>query len=117
MGNTDIRFGGTFERLDFNDVDSFNNDDRDRDIKGIGFRITRKLDARNKVYFQGVWEKRAYNNLLDDNGYTRNSDGYNALIGFRRRFTNRLTGEAYLGVLQQNYEDPFGIDQGADIFR
>lgn len=105
-GKTDIRYGGTFERLDFNDVDTFNNDDRDRDITGVGFKVTSNFSRQSSVYLQSVFEKRAYDSLSDDNGYIRNSDGYNAVGGVKTRFSNRLTGDAYLGVLHQNYEDP-----------
>ena len=99
------RLGGTFERLDFENVSNLNNDDRDRDLLGAGARVTYDINRRYDVFLQGVLDKRDYDEQPDDNGYRRDSDGYHATAGVKVRFSNRLKGEAEIGRLRQNYDD------------
>jgi len=100
-----LRFGGTFERLDFENVTNLNNDDRDRDLLGAGARVTFDINRRYDVFLQGAWDKRDYDTQPDDNGFRRDSDGYRATAGVKVRFSNRLKGEAEIGRLRQNYDD------------
>lgn len=100
-----LRFGGTFERLDFENVTNLNNDDRDRDLLGAGARVTYRINKRYDLFLQGVWDKRDYDEQPDDNGFRRDSDGYRATAGVKLRFSNRLRGEAELGALRQDYDD------------
>ena len=101
-----VRLGGTYEVLDFEDSGLLNNQDRNRNMSGAGVRLGYALNPRYSLYGQGVWDRRDYDEPIDDAGYQRDSDGYRADIGVIATFTNRLKGEAYLGHLHQAYEDP-----------
>ncbi len=119
-GKTSLRLGGTYEDLTFDNAGSLNNKDRDRVLTGAGGRLTWQLHTRYAVYGQGVWDKRDYDQSRDDNGYQRDSSGYRAGGGVLVTFTNRLKGEAYLGYLSQDYDDPrFGdvgkLDYGGSL--
>ena len=105
-GKTSLRLGGTHEALDFDNAGSLNNKDRNRDMSGIGARLSYELHSQYRVYGQGVLDKRDYDERTDDFGYKRDSDGYRADVGVLATFTNRLKGEAYLGYLKQDYDDP-----------
>jgi hypothetical protein len=105
-GKMSLRLGGTYEDLQFDNAGSLNNKDRDRALTGAGGRLAWQLHPQYAVYGQGVWDKRAYDESPDDNGYQRDSDGYRAVAGVLATFTNRLKGEVYLGYLSQQYDDP-----------
>jgi len=105
-GKLSLRLGGTYEDLKFDDAGTLNNSDRDRVLTGAGGRVSWQLHPQYAVYGQGVWDRRDYDNSPDDNGYQRDSDGYRAVAGVLATFTNRLKGEAYLGYLNQAYDDP-----------
>jgi len=105
VGDYKFRFGGTFERLNFVDAGPFNNDDRDRDVSGLGLRIS-YLYAPNREFFaQAIRDQRDYELDVDDNGFIRHSDGHRVSFGLKSRFSNRLSVEGYFGRLYQKYED------------
>ena len=102
---TTLRLGGTYEVLDFDDSGLLNNQDRNRDMSGVGARLNFALHPQYSVYQQAVWDRREYDQPTDDAGYQRDSDGYRVDIGMQAKVTNRLKGEAYLGYLRQDYDD------------
>lgn len=115
-GKTTLRLGGTYEALDFDDAGFLSNKDRNRDMTGTGARLSYELHPQYSVYGQGVWDKRDYDERTDDNGFQRDSDGYRADVGVLATFSNRLTGGAYLGYLNQDYDDPRFSDVSAPDF-
>jgi hypothetical protein len=106
LGKATLRMGGTYEQLDFADTGLLSNQDRDRDLIGAGLRLSYALHPQYTVFGQGVWDRREYDQSADDNGFQRDSDGYRADAGVQATITNRLKGEAYLGYLRQDYDDP-----------
>lgn len=102
---TKLRLGGTYETLDFDNSGSLTNKDRNRNLTGVGARLTYALHPQYSVYGQGIWDKREYDERTDDFGFQRDSDGYRANIGMLATFNNRLKGEFFLGFLQQDYDD------------
>lgn len=105
-GKVSARLGGTFEQLDYKDVAPINNDDRDRDLTGVGLRMSYRLNPRYVVFGQAVQDVRSYDHTPDDNGLDRDSDGNRFAAGFTGIFSNRLNGSAYLGHLSQSYDQP-----------
>ncbi|HEY9090098.1 outer membrane beta-barrel protein [Parasphingorhabdus sp.] len=103
------RLVGTVNDFDFDDVDSLtgtiNNDDRDRTHYEIGTRIGYPLGTGSEIFVQGAYDKREYDQTVDDFGYTRYSDGFTLAVGARHKLSNRLTGELFVGYLQQDYRD------------
>ncbi|WP_162915054.1 outer membrane beta-barrel protein [Desertibaculum subflavum] len=110
IGAASIRFGGTWERFDFNDVDAtpadINNDDRDRNIfelgSRIGYRVTRELEP----FVQGAVNWRRYDASTDDSGFDRDSTGFGVAAGVLVEFMPGVDGEVLIGYLQQNYQGP-----------
>ena len=104
-GKTAVRFGGTYESLDFEDSGLITNQDRNRDLTGLGARLTYALHPQYNIYGQGVWDKRNYDTFTDDNGFQRSSDGYRTDVGLIATLSNRVKAEAYIGMLRQDYDD------------
>jgi len=105
VGDFMYRLGGTFEQLDFDDSGPFNNDDRDRDVAGLGLRVNYLYAPNREFFIQAIRDIRDYKFDTDDSGFERDSDGHRLDFGFKRRFSNRLSMDGYLGRLYQEYED------------
>ncbi len=105
-GRLSARLGGTFERLDFQDVDPVDNDDRDRDLHGLGLRVNYRLSPRHVVFGQAIYDARRYEQAFDNFGFARDSNGHRLGVGFTGVFSNRLSGGAQVGYLHQDYDDP-----------
>ncbi|SIS67449.1 outer membrane beta-barrel protein [Neptunomonas antarctica] len=105
--NYSFRLGSTFEKLDFDNVggSALSNDDRDRDLVGLGGRLSYKVSPRFQPFLQVVIDKRDYDSELDDNGYSRDSDGYRFSLGAEGRLSNTVSGEAHIGYIRQDYDD------------
>ena len=112
-GRFGIRLGGTLESLDYRDVAPTNNDDRDRDVVGIGARFTYRLSARHVLFSQLIRDARDYDAARDDNGFDRDSHGTRIAVGLNGVFSNRLSGSAYVGQLHQAYDQPTFADTRA----
>lgn len=104
-----VRFGGTFQRLDFNNVSSttgtINNNDRDRNIYELGGRVSHPIAPGFDAFVQGAWNWRRYDATVDDNGFRRDSHGASVDLGLLRDLPNRIQAEIYGGYLWQSYED------------
>lgn len=106
-GNYSFRLGSTFEKLDFDNVGGtfLSNDDRDRDLVGLGGRLSYTVSPRFKPFVQVVIDKRDYDSELDDNGYSRDSEGYRFSLGAQGRLSNTVSGEVHIGYIRQDYDD------------
>lgn len=109
-GDLSVRIAGTITDLNFSDVPAtfgtINNNDRDRTHYEIGGRIGHKLSSDTDIFVQAAYDDRSYDFNRDDFGFARNSDGYSAALGLRHKFSPRLSGEIYAGILEQYYDDP-----------
>lgn len=105
IGEGNLRFGGTFEHLVFQDDAPVDNSDRDHDVYGLGVRYGHRLDAGREVFLQVLWDRRDYDQTRDDLGYARDSDGYRVGIGLKQRIGAGLDAEGFLGYLRQDYDD------------
>lgn len=107
--NIGLRFGGTFQQLDYHDVATdtipSNNDDRDRDVSGAGLRLSYAKNQNLAPFAQVIYDHREYKFAIDDNGFQRDSSGYRLAAGLSSTIPNRLKSEVYLGHLWQNYDD------------
>ncbi|MCU0306063.1 MAG: outer membrane beta-barrel protein [Thermoanaerobaculales bacterium] len=121
FGDLALRAGGTFERLDYDNTPSIvgteiNNDDRDRDVLGLGLRVSQRLEGTRDVFVQALWDRREYRFTPDDDGYYRDSDGYRLAVGINDQLAPGVEAEGYIGYLYQNYDDPrFDTVDGIDI--
>jgi hypothetical protein len=100
-----IKFGGTYEALNYDNIGTLYNDDRDRRVTGLGLRYSRPIADQTLLYAQGILNQRSYDDEHDQFGYKRDSDGYNAYIGLSRESEAGHRIEAYVGYLEQDYDD------------
>ncbi len=107
LGADRLRVGGTVESLRFDDVPRVDgvliNRDRNRDNYGLGVRFAHGLSANGRVFAQAQYDVRNYVQVVDSNGYARDSHGYRVALGFRQGQDDGDAIEAYLGYLAQSY--------------
>lgn len=106
IGGFELKFGATYEALDYANVGTFYNDDRDRSVTGLGLRAARPISAQSSLFVQGIANRRVYSDAQDQNGYLRDSEGYNAVIGLAHKDAGGNRVELFLGYLAQDYAEP-----------
>lgn len=121
LGRVALRVGGTYEKLDYNNgvTDTgtpINNNDRDRTLTALGGRLSYSFAPGYDLFGQAATDTRRYVQYYDDSGYHRDSDGYRVALGGSVNLAKRLTGEAYVGHLLQNYSDARLADVSAPYF-
>lgn len=94
-----------FDRLDFDDVDDVNNDDRDRLRSRGGLRLGYNLSPRIGVFVEGDYVLVRYDQTPDDGGVDRDSDGFSVELGTELDLTGILFGEVAVGYSERSYDD------------
>lgn len=105
-----LRLGGTYDRYDYKNGAltsglPTNNDYRDHNLNSLGVRLGYVLSPQYELFGQVATDNRRYDNLIPGQTFNRDSDGYRATAGVK--FTlqpQRLTGEAFAGVMGQNFD-------------
>ena len=124
FGSLWTRLGVTRDAFDFDNNESrfgpINNDDRDRNMDAAGIRLGYPVATKVDLFAQATYDRRAYDDTPDDNGYVRNSDGSRLAAGVIVNPGRGLNIELLAGSLRQNYEDPrfsniSTPDYGADL--
>ncbi len=110
-GGFTLRVGGTVNHLRFHDVPNasgalINNRDRNRDVTGLGARLSRTLSGDTSLFVQLTHDRRQYLMPLDDYGFRRDSNGDGWALGLARGGRGNVRGEIYLGRRMQRYVDP-----------
>ena len=119
--------GAAWDAQDYDNVRRVDNtlnvqDDRDRDIYTLTGKLGYEFSSPYIVYLRGALNDRRYDNRIDSSIlYPRDSDGYEAAIGFSRiPGDSFLNFDAYIGYLGQEYDaaqlkDVHGIDAKATL--
>ena len=105
-----LRLGGTYDQYDYKDGflasgANVDNDFRDHNLSSLGVRLSYVLSPKYEIFGQAATDERRYDNLISGQAFNRASDGYRAAGGVK--FTlqpQRLAGEAFAGVMQQNFD-------------
>ncbi|MGM0585239.1 MAG: outer membrane beta-barrel protein [Pseudomonadota bacterium] len=110
FGDLDARLGVNVRAFDFDDVRTSagtvaNNDDRDRVQTEFGGRVNYTLSETRRVFLQALYDQRDYDAAVDDNGFERGSQGFQAGLGLAARL-GQVEGEVMAGVISQDYDDP-----------
>lgn len=109
FGKLSARLGGTYEKFDFNPVETslgtITNDDRDREIYTAGLWLGYRISQRFLAYVQGAADIRSYELEADEVTFDRDSDGYRVLAGAKIKLSDQLEADIYGGYLEQDYED------------
>jgi len=115
-----IKLGATLQEFDFDDVTAtggtINNDDRDRREYEIGGRVVRPWKYNIKLFLQGLFGQREYDDAFDDAGFNRDSDGLGLAAGALYKPHKNLSVEVLAGWLWQDYDDPNFSDIEAPDF-
>jgi hypothetical protein len=100
-----IALDGTYDKSDYDDTTSSNNDDRDRtEVEGtlrVGYEIVPEYEA----FVTASYNNRNYKDAVDDAGTNRDSKGYSVHVGTAVDFSGVLDGDAAVGYMAQNYTD------------
>lgn len=110
-----LRLKGTVDYLDFNDVETgsgavINEDDRDRLTWTLEGRAGYDVSENVQLYVSGLIDHRTYDDLIDDQGFSRDSKGFGVFGGVIVEVTGTISAEAYLGYRQQSFKDPQLVD-------
>ena len=103
--------GATVDRIAYQnslltDGSVTSNDDRNfNQFGGLG-RVSYDLKPGLKPFIEGQADTRVHDQLVDRNGYIRNSDGGFVKAGTSFEFSRLLTGEAAIGWAARTYQDP-----------
>jgi len=97
-------------RLEFDDTitltGSIDNTDRDRDRNDLRIRIGHETSPALRPFVQFVATDVHYDRRFDRFGFERSSRGYDLVGGTDIDLTGRMSGEAFLGYISRDYEDP-----------
>jgi hypothetical protein len=103
--------GATIDRIAYQnslltDGTLSSNEDRNfNQFGGVG-RVSYDLKPGLKPFLEAEADTRAHDQLVDRNGYERNSNGGFVKAGTSFEFSRILTGEAAIGWTARQYEDP-----------
>lgn len=124
FGRFTLRLDGAFRRLDYlNDkqitggvVTPIDNSDRDRNqILGtarVGYLIRQDIET----YVQASYGVIHYDTSPDDNGFQRDANTYNAIVGISKDWNGIFEADVYVGYLAQTFDDPrFDTIDGIDF--
>lgn len=82
-----------------------NNTDRERVESSFGIKATYQIQDEFEAFAELIGNDRRYDEALDDNGFDRDSQGYEARIGTRLDFGGKAFGNVFVGYAQQFWRD------------
>lgn len=97
--------GADAYRLDFDSSQDDPNNDRDRWTYRFSTRLGYELSPSFNVFGDGGYSLVRYDTRPDNDGFDRNSNGWDVGVGTQIDFTGVLWGEARLGYASRNIED------------
>jgi hypothetical protein len=105
-----LAFAGSYERLDFDDVSGaagggVNNDDRDRTVARVAGRISYGISGIYEPFVQASYDVISYDQERDDNGFDRDSSGYEISAGTRYHPNGFTVMEGRVGLRKQRLDD------------
>lgn len=132
-----VRFSQAFNRInvaatgrvlreDFDDAGTINNDDRDEVTYDALLRGGYLISPRVNAFVEGRYTIESRDDDVDDAGFDRDSNGYEARLGTAVDFTGLLFGEAFVGYREEQFDDErlddvngfsFGVDLTYNITR
>jgi len=104
--------------FDMFDYDSANQEYRNRDLWVFTGQGGYTFSPGYSGFVRGEFNNRNFENTR--NGNNQDSQGYNVAVGIASEITNLISGEAYIGYLDQDYEsaayaDVSGVSFGVDL--
>jgi len=110
-GKLSLDGGAIYQELRFKNVPLIgggfqDNEDRDRDVLGGYGRVGYQLSPGYEVFLLGLYSNIDYRLPRDDNGFNRDSNGFQIEGGTRLELTNVISGDVSVGYFSRNYDDP-----------
>lgn len=104
-----IEYG--LRRLKYEDVATItgrviNNQDRNRDEAYLRLQLGYEYRPGYLAFVRYIDEDIQYDDIVDDFGLQRSSNGYTAHAGVAAELTGVLDGEIYLGYVKRDYDEP-----------
>ncbi len=104
-----IKGGFVIDRFNYDDVTSstgtINNDDRDRLESMADLRLGYKFSPDYESFVRLKVNNRNYKDGIDDNGYNRDSNGYELTTGISFGGTGITFGDVFVGYRRQSFDD------------
>jgi hypothetical protein len=97
-----IDLDDTFRSLDSAII---NNDDRDRRETSARARVGYELAANYGFFVQAAANDRSYDQLLDDAGFNRTSNGWDLVLGVALDRSGIVFGDFFAGYRRQEFDD------------
>ncbi|HXC56178.1 MAG TPA: outer membrane beta-barrel protein [Rhizomicrobium sp.] len=115
-----LDLGGAFTTLSFHNTPAIGGGtifsvDRNRDVSEEFFDVGYDYGRGTEFFVRGTLNQRDYELPVSK---FRNSTGYEAVGGVRLQLTNLISGQAYVGYMQQDYKtltDIGGVDFGLQL--
>ena len=126
LNRVSFRLEAAARKFDFDDVSRgptrlpANNDDRDRLVSDVTLRAAYEIVPEYEAFVRATGNNRAYRTAVDDNGVSRDSQGYEIVAGVAIDLTGVTFGDLFVGYREQWYDDDNlntidGISGGANI--
>ena len=105
-----VSAGGEVRRYDYDDVDAqgggtIDQDDRDRVQYRPGVKVAYEFIPGYAAFVRAEGDIRRYDENVDNDGFNRDSQGYDVVGGASLDLTGLLFGDVYAGVRQRFFED------------
>lgn len=112
-GRFNLRLNGGVQSHDFDDVlasadgivSTINNDDRDRTASRSGIRFGYQITRDVEIFVQGGYRAVQYDSAIDDNGFDRDSEGFELASGLSILLLPRLSGSVMAGYASRDFDD------------
>jgi hypothetical protein len=115
IDNLNFTLTPEFRRYDYDDVQAFvgpsiNQDDRDRNEYNASLRTGYQFTPAYEgfVRFGGI--RRKYDETPDDDGFNRNSWGYDAVVGLTFDLSGVTSGDVFAGYQKEMLNDDSNLD-------
>ncbi len=93
-----------YDNVDAAGGGSFRSSDRDRRVLEGSVRSGYSVSERLEPFVELAVNDRSYDQRVDDNGFERDSQGWEATVGTAFDLTGVTFGEVYAGYLSQDYD-------------
>ena len=125
FGRFKVGVDGSLRKFNFSDTDAvnggtINNDDRDRNEWQGGVRLGYEIRPEYEAFVRSSYNVRKYSDAVDDNGFDRDSNGYEMVVGTAANLTDLVVGEVFVGYRSQDFDDSrlstvSGVGGGANL--
>ncbi len=117
--------GGSFERVVYDPTAvippglPINNADRDENVYNVYGKATYEFSPGYAAFFKVNYNDRAFDQLIDRNGFNRASNGFEYTSGLDLMLSHLVRGELFVGYIDQKFKAPLhnvgGFDFGANL--